>query len=71
MFCGYSQNVYLCGVVKMLPPRQRYKKGARLANFKTIEYANDRRNKRTQVQLASAKLAICLKNSVFGFEKPS
>ena len=24
-----------------------------------------------QVQLASAKLAICLKNSVFGFEKPS
>ncbi|WP_283600395.1 hypothetical protein, partial [Muribaculum intestinale] len=25
----------------------------------------------TQVQLASAKLAICLKNSVFGFEKPS
>ncbi|WP_302314328.1 hypothetical protein, partial [uncultured Muribaculum sp.] len=37
---------YLCGVVKMLPPRQRYKKGARLANFKTIEYANDRRNKR-------------------------
>ena len=29
---------YLCGVVKMLPPRQRYKKGARLANFKTIEY---------------------------------
>ena len=37
MFCGYSQNVYLCGVVKMLPPRQRYKKGARLANFKTTE----------------------------------
>ena len=26
---------------------------------------------RVQVQLASAKLAICLKNSVFGFEKPS
>ena len=25
----------------------------------------------TQVQLASAKLAICLKNSVFGFEKLS
>jgi hypothetical protein len=25
----------------------------------------------TQVQLASAKLAICLKDSVFGFEKPS
>lgn len=24
-----------------------------------------------QIQLASAKLAICLKNSVFGFEKPS
>ena len=24
-----------------------------------------------QLQLASAKLAICLKNSVFGFEKPS
>lgn len=38
---------YLCGVVKMLPPRQRYKKGARLANFKTIEYANDRRNVRS------------------------
>ncbi len=26
---------------------------------------------KSQVQLASAKLAICLKNSVFGFEKPS
>lgn len=28
-------------------------------------------NYMVQVQLASAKLAICLKNSDFGFEKPS
>ncbi|WP_290378384.1 hypothetical protein, partial [Muribaculum intestinale] len=34
-------------------------------------YVTGGRGGKAQVQLASAKLAICLKNSVFGFEKPS
>lgn len=42
----YSANAYyLCGVVKMLPPRQRYEKGVRLTNFRTTEYARSEQNK--------------------------
>lgn len=45
MLCRLTQSAYLCGVVKMLPPRQRYEKGVRLTNFRTIEYARSERNK--------------------------
>ena len=42
-----------------------------MRNDSAIKFKGTRYSYLLQVQLASAKLAICLKNSVFGFEKLS
>lgn len=51
---------YLCGVVKMLPPRQRYEKGVRLTNFRTTEMQTTDEIKEWQTHSVKHKVAFVL-----------